>query len=141
MTYLLLSLSLSHGVIAPPCDHTRKLNVNETSTWKLFPNYCNHEGKKTKNNARRGAFSESSSLTAVQTHVPAELLFEASQCLKPLCREAASPTQRGPVLAHDDLHGGDDLLGDRRGHGGGVHGAVGVTPQVVDQLLAEKFVH
>lgn len=47
------------------------------------------------------------------------------------------PTQCGAVLAHDDLHGSDDLLGHRGRHGGGVQGAVGVAAQVVDQLLGD----
>lgn len=51
----------------------------------------------------------------------------------------AGLTQCRPVLAHDDLHGGDDLLGHRRRHGGGVQGAVRVAAQVVDQLLPEEL--
>lgn len=49
-----------------------------------------------------------------------------------------SPTECGSIFSHDDLHGGDYLLGNRWGHGGGIEGTVGVPPQVVDQLLAEK---
>lgn len=52
-----------------------------------------------------------------------------------------TPTQCGPILSHDDLHRGDDLLGHRRGHGGGVQGAVRVVAQIVDQLLKEKFLN
>lgn len=33
-------------------------------------------------------------------------------------------TLGAPVLSHDALHGPEDLLGDRRGQGRGVHGAV-----------------
>lgn len=50
-----------------------------------------------------------------------------------------APTQRGPVLSHDDGHGGDDLLGHRRRHGGSVQGAVRVAPQEVDQVLNHKL--
>lgn len=49
-----------------------------------------------------------------------------------------SPTQCGSIFSHDNPHGGDDLLGHRGGHGGGVEGAVGVPAQVVNQLLMEE---
>lgn len=50
-----------------------------------------------------------------------------------------TPTQCGPILSHDDLHRGDDLLGHRRRHGGGIQGAVRVAAQVVDQLLKREI--
>lgn len=47
-------------------------------------------------------------------------------------------TNRCSVFSHNALHRSDDLLHHRRRHGGGVHGAVGVAAQVIDELLQHK---
>lgn len=44
-------------------------------------------------------------------------------------------TLGAPIFSHDALHGAEDLLGDGRGQGCGVHGAVRIRAQVVHQLL------
>lgn len=48
-------------------------------------------------------------------------------------------TLSAPIFSHDALHGTEDLLGDRRGQGCGVHGAVRIRAQVVHQLLQRSI--
>lgn len=49
--------------------------------------------------------------------------------------ERCTFTLGAPVFSHDALHGAEDLLGDGRRQGRGVHGAVGTRAEVVHQLL------
>lgn len=45
------------------------------------------------------------------------------------------------IFTHNALHGGDDLLHNRRWHWCGIHSAVRVYPQVINQFLAKHRRH